>query len=89
MSDVVAGHVQLIFADPASAVAQIKEGKVRPLGVSSLTRVPALPDVPPIAEAGVPGFEAVSWTLFVAPADTPAAVLNKLNAELRAPMDFI
>jgi tripartite-type tricarboxylate transporter receptor subunit TctC len=84
LNDVVAGHVNLMFADPSSAVAQIREGKVRPLGVSSLRRLPTAPDIPPIAEAGLPGFEAVSWTLFVAPAATPAAVLDKLNAELRA-----
>ena len=71
LSDVVAGHVNLMFSDPSSAVAQIKEGKVRPLGVSSLTRMPTAPDLPPLAEAGVPGFEAVSWSLFVAPANTP------------------
>jgi tripartite-type tricarboxylate transporter receptor subunit TctC len=84
LNDVVAGHVQLVFGDPASATPQIKAGKVRALGVTSLTRLPVLPDVPPIAEAGLPGFEAVSWSLFVAPARTPETVVNKLNAELRA-----
>jgi len=84
LNDVVAGHVDLIFADPASAVAQIKLGRVRPLGVSSLTRIPTAPDIPPIAEAGLPGFEAVSWTMFVAPAATPPAIINMLHAELKA-----
>jgi tripartite-type tricarboxylate transporter receptor subunit TctC len=84
LNDVVAGHVNLMFADPASAVAQINLGRVRPLGVSSLTRIPTAPDIPPIAEAGLPGFEAVSWTLFVAPAATPPAILNKLHQELKA-----
>jgi tripartite-type tricarboxylate transporter receptor subunit TctC len=84
LNDVVAGHVNLMFADPASAVAQINLGRVRPLGVSSLTRIPTAPDIPPIAEAGLPGFEAVSWTLFVAPAATPPAIVNKLHAELKA-----
>ena len=84
LNDVVAGHVNLMFADPASAVAQIREGRVRPLGVTSLTRIPTAPDIPPIAEAGLPGFEAVSWTLLVAPAATPPAIVNKLHAELKS-----
>jgi tripartite-type tricarboxylate transporter receptor subunit TctC len=86
LNDVVAGHVQLVFADPASAVPQIRAGKVRALGVSSLTRLPVLPDVPPISEAGLPGFEAVSWSLIVTPARTPEPVVSRLNTELRAIM---
>ena len=54
----------------------IKDGRVRALGVSSLTRVPVLPDVAPIADSGLPEFEAVSWHLVVAPAGTPAPVVN-------------
>ena len=84
LNDVVAGHVQLVFADPSSAIQQIKAGKVRPLGVTSRVRLPAAPDIPPIAEAGVPGFEAVSWTVFIAPARTPEAVAARLHAELTA-----
>jgi len=84
LNDVVAGHVNLMFADPSSAVAQIREGRVRPLGVSSLKRMPTAPEIPPIAEAGLPGFEAVGWGLMVAPAATPPAIVNKLNAELRS-----
>src|SRR5262249_50918116 len=84
LNDVVAGHVNLMFADPASAVVQIREGRVRPLGVTSLMRIPTAPDIPPIAEAGLPGFEAVSWTLLVAPAATPPAIVNKLHAELKS-----
>ena len=71
LNDVVAGHVQLVFADPSSAMQQIKAGRVRPLGITSTVRLPSAPDIPPIAEAGVPGFEAVSWTVFMAPAKTP------------------
>ena len=84
LNDVVAGHVQLVFADPSSAIQQIKAGKVRPLGVTSRVRLPSAPDIPPIAEAGVPGFEAVSWTVFIAPARTPEAVAGRLHAELTA-----
>jgi putative tricarboxylic transport membrane protein len=83
LSDVVAGHVSLMFVDPGPAVPQIREAKVRVLGVSSLTRVPALPDIPPIAEAGVLGFEAVSWQLIVGPANTAKDIVNKLHAEVK------
>jgi tripartite-type tricarboxylate transporter receptor subunit TctC len=84
LNDVVAGHVQLVFADPSSAIQQIKAGRVRPLGITSTVRLPSAPDIPPIAEAGVPGFEAVSWTVFMVPAKTPDAVANRLHAELTA-----
>jgi tripartite-type tricarboxylate transporter receptor subunit TctC len=79
--------VQLVFADPSSAMQQIKAGRVRALGITSTVRLPSAPDIPPIAEAGVPGFEAVSWTVFLAPAKTPEAVANRLHAELTALAD--
>ncbi len=84
LNDVVAGHVQLVFADPSSAIQQIRAGTVRPLGLTSKVRLPSAPDIPPIAEAGVPDFEAVSWTVFMAPAKTPEAILQKLHVELTA-----
>jgi tripartite-type tricarboxylate transporter receptor subunit TctC len=84
LTDVIANNVQLTFTDPAIAPPQIADGKVRALGVSSLTRVPVLPDVPPLAEAGVPGFEAVSWHMIVAPRATLRAVIDRLHAELAA-----
>jgi putative tricarboxylic transport membrane protein len=59
LADVIAGHVPLMFADTGTALAQIAEGKVRALGVSSLTRVPAAPDIPTLSEAGLPGFDSV------------------------------
>ena len=74
-----------MFADPASAVAQINLGRVRPLGVSSLTRIPTAPDIPPIAQAGLPGFEAVSWDpVRGAGCGRRPAIVSKLNQELRA-----
>jgi tripartite-type tricarboxylate transporter receptor subunit TctC len=84
MNDVVAGHVPIIFSDLAPGVALIKENKVRALGVSSRQRVAALPDVPPIAESGVPGFDAVAWLMLVAPAKTPDDIVAKLHAEAKA-----
>lgn len=84
LNDVIGGHVALMFADAGSVVGQIKAGMVRPLGVTSTTRVPALPDVPTIAEAGVPGFDAVGWTLVSVPAATPKPIVSRLSAELAA-----
>ncbi len=84
LNDVMANHVSLMFADAGSVVAQIKAGKVRALGVSSTTRVPALPEVPTIAEAGVPGFDAVGWTMICAPSATPKPIVDRLYKELKA-----
>jgi tripartite-type tricarboxylate transporter receptor subunit TctC len=86
LTDVVAGHIQLTFGDPAVSIPLITEAKVRALGVSSLTRVPAASHIPPLAEVGVPGFEAVSWHLIVAPAHTPEKVVNRLHSELKSIM---
>jgi tripartite-type tricarboxylate transporter receptor subunit TctC len=83
ITDVVAGHIPLMFCDLAPAQPMIKEGKVRALGVSSAVRVPSLPDVAPIAEVGVPGFEAVAWQMLVAPANTPQPIVDTLYKELK------
>jgi tripartite-type tricarboxylate transporter receptor subunit TctC len=84
INDLVAGHVPVIFCDLAPAVQLIKDGKARALGISSATRFITLPDVPPIGEAGVPGFDAVAWLMLVAPANTPQAVVEKLHAEAKS-----
>jgi tripartite-type tricarboxylate transporter receptor subunit TctC len=84
MNDVMAGHVSLMFADAGATIGSIAGGKVRALGVTSTTRVPALPDVPTIAETGMPGFDAVGWTLMSVPKGTPQPVVNRLAAEFKA-----
>lgn len=84
LTDVIAGHVQLTFADPSLAPPILKDGKVRALGASSLTRIGIMPDVPALTDAGVPGFEAVSWHMVVAPAGTPPDVVEKLHAAFKA-----
>lgn len=84
LTDVVAGHVQATFADPSLTPPLLKDGKVRALGVSSLSRIGIMPDLPPLAEAGVPGFEAVSWHMVVAPAGTPPEAVEKLHAAFKA-----
>src|SRR5262245_23165104 len=86
IQDLIAGQVHMMFADPATGVPQVQAGKVRALGVSSATRLPAAPDIPTVAEAGLPGFEMVSWQLIAAPAATPNGVVVRLNAELKAVM---
>ena len=83
MTDLVAGHIQVMFSDP-SGMPLIKERKVRPLGVSTLIRLDALPDVPPLAEAGVPGFDAAAWVILAVPAATPRPIVERLNAELKS-----
>jgi tripartite-type tricarboxylate transporter receptor subunit TctC len=86
LSDLMAGHIDVAFGDPAIAAQLAREGKLRALGVSSLVRVPVAAEIPTLAEAGIPGFEAVSWHLVVAPAETPKPVINRLHAELKAIM---
>jgi tripartite-type tricarboxylate transporter receptor subunit TctC len=81
--DVVAGRVPILMSDIAPATALIQAGKVRALGVSSTTRFATLPDVPPIAENGVPGFDAVAWNMVVAPAAVSPAIVDKLHADLK------
>ncbi len=80
MSDLLAGHVALTFATSPSAVPHVKSGKLRALGVSTAKRIAALPDVPTIDEAGVPGFEASGANGLVGPAGMPPEVVAKLNA---------
>ena len=82
LTDTVAGHIQFMFADIAAAEGMVKESKVRVLGISSARRFEGLPDVPTVAESGVPGFEGDSWQMIVAPAKTPVDVVAKLNAAI-------
>ena len=82
LTDLIGGQVQLMFDNLPSALPQIKAGKLRAIAVTSLKRAPVLPDVPTIAESGLPGFEASSWFGVLAPAGTPAPVVAKLNAEV-------
>ncbi len=82
--DVMAGNAPLGIVDLPSALQQIKAGKLRAYAVTSGTRLPQLPDVPTVAEAGLPGYESTGWFGVVAPAGTPAAIVNRLNAEITA-----
>jgi tripartite-type tricarboxylate transporter receptor subunit TctC len=82
LTDVIAGHVPILFSDTVPSLPQIREGKVRALGVSTAVRLPSAPEIPPIAEAGVPGFDAAGWGVFSLPAGTPKEVVAKLQAAL-------
>ncbi len=82
VADVVAGHTQLMFCDVGSAEGMMQAGRLRALAVSIRSRLPAHPDVAPLAEAGVPGFDAAAWFMMVAPAKTPRAVVAALHDAL-------
>lgn len=79
-SDVIAGHVPMIAANILTVLPHVKSGRVRAYGVSSLERSSAAPDIPTIAEAGLPGYEAVQWYGLVAPAGTPPEIVKYLHA---------
>ncbi len=80
INDLIAGHVQVIWESLNSIAPHARSGKVRALAVSGARRSPGFPDLPTIAEAGVPGYEAGTWTGVIAPANLPRPVLAKLNA---------
>jgi tripartite-type tricarboxylate transporter receptor subunit TctC len=80
--DLIAGQVQLMLESSNSMTPHVKSGRVRGLAVSSPARSPAFPDLPTIAEAGVPGYDATTWTGIVAPAGVPPVIVAKLNAEI-------
>src|SRR4051812_567825 len=85
LTDLVGGHVSMYFSSMPPVVGLLKDGKVRALAVTGLTRSPILPDVPVMAEAGsMPGFEAVLHYGIIAPAGTPRAIVDKLSTALRA-----
>jgi len=83
LTDVIAGHVSLMFSDTIPSLPMIKAGKVRALGVSSATPLPSAPEIPPLADVGVPGFNAAGWGMVVGPAHVPAPVVAKLYDALR------
>jgi tripartite-type tricarboxylate transporter receptor subunit TctC len=85
--DAIAGQIPLAVVDLPSALQQIKAGKLIAFAVTSRERLPMLPDVPTVAEAGLPGYDSTGWFGVVAPADTPAPVVARLNAEINAALN--
>jgi len=82
MTDLLGGRVTMYPAVPSTALPHIQAGKLVALAVTGPTRLPTLPDVPTVAESGYPGFEAMNWYAFVAPAKTPPEILDYWNREL-------
>ncbi len=86
LSDLLGGQIQAMFENLPTLPPHIAAGKVRALGVTSKARSPALPEVPTVAEAGLPGFEATAWFTIAAPSKVPAPVIQKLNADMNGVM---
>jgi tripartite-type tricarboxylate transporter receptor subunit TctC len=84
LNDLVAGHIPTQFAQPTPALPLLRASKIRALAVSSKMRLGPMPDLPTLAEAGVAGFDFVSWQMIVAPAGTPKDIVAKLHRELKA-----
>lgn len=82
LTDVIAGQAQLMFATSASVIPYIKAGRLRALAVTTSKRSAAVPDLPTVSEAGVPGFEAITWHGVVVPRATPRALVERLNADI-------
>ena len=84
VSDLIAGHVTVMFETGPAVVPHVKAGKLRAIGAGGASRSSALPELPTVAEQGVPGFDAVAWIGLVGPAGMPQPIVQKLNAELNA-----
>ena len=79
LNDIMGGHVQMMFGDFATALPLVQAGKLRALGVSTAQRVGPAPEIPPLAEVGLKGFDASSWQMMIAPAKIPPAILDRLK----------
>jgi tripartite-type tricarboxylate transporter receptor subunit TctC len=82
LTDVMAGHVDFLFDVIATSLPVWKDGKVKVLGVGSETRSPSMPDIPTIAEQGLPGFTAITWFAIVGPPNMPKALVDKINRDV-------
>jgi tripartite-type tricarboxylate transporter receptor subunit TctC len=82
MIDLLAGHTAVMAATILTGMPQIRAGRLRPLGITSLKRSAAAPDIPTLAESGLPGFESLQWYALLAPAQTPQGVIARVHAEV-------
>jgi tripartite-type tricarboxylate transporter receptor subunit TctC len=80
--DIISGQVSILFDNIMTAQPHIRSGKVKALAISSPQRSPLVPDIPTVAESGLPGFESVTWFGIFGPAGTPRAVVERMNAEV-------
>ncbi|GGC52124.1 exported protein [Siccirubricoccus deserti] len=83
LQDMAGGRIELFITTPSSAIGLVQGGRIKALAIASAARIPALPEVPTTAEAGMPGFIVDAWFAFFAPAGTPTAILERLNAAMR------
>jgi tripartite-type tricarboxylate transporter receptor subunit TctC len=88
MQDMLAGTVQVMFANISDVIAQVKAGKLDPVAVATSTRTAIAPQVPTIAESGYPGFSFSTWQAVVGPPGLPADIVTRLNGEIRRIMDM-
>jgi tripartite-type tricarboxylate transporter receptor subunit TctC len=86
LNDLVGGHIQMMFCDVPPAMSLIQAGQIRALGVTTKERVPAVADIPPLAEVGVPGFDTASWHTVTTTGNVPKPIVDKLSGEIRGIM---
>jgi tripartite-type tricarboxylate transporter receptor subunit TctC len=87
MTELMGGQVPVMFVSTAAARQHVRSGKMRALGISTAKRSPAMPEVVPLAESGVPGFNIASWVGLVSPRGTAPAIITRLNKEVAAVID--
>ena len=83
INDLIGGQIPFMFSNLSAIVGNVRAGQLRAIGVTSAKRAPAIPDVPTLAESGLPGFEAATWFALVAPTGTPREIRQRLNAEIK------
>ncbi len=88
MAALLSGEIQIYFTPPITAIPQVKAGRLRALGVGSKERLPVLPEVPTIAESGIPGYESVGWNGILAPVKTPPPVIHRLHEAIAKALKF-
>lgn len=82
LNDLIAGQIDLMFASPIPTIPHVKSGRLRAVAMASQQRLPAMPDLPTVAESGFPGFQAASYYIVLGPANIPAGVVNRLSAHI-------
>jgi tripartite-type tricarboxylate transporter receptor subunit TctC len=82
LTDTIAGQTQVLFSSTATALAHVKSGRLKAIGVTTAKRIPALPEVPTVAESGLPGYEVVLWHGLIGPKGLPKAVVDRINGDV-------